>query len=60
MIAALAKAQKKVVQKPKFLEGGPLESILVQQNTITQKKNLNKKEKIDYAEPEDSDSEPEY
>ena len=38
MIAALAKAQKKVVQKPNFLEGGPLESILVQQNTITQKK----------------------
>ena len=38
MIAALAKAQKQVVQNPKLSEGGPQESILVQQNTITQKK----------------------
>ena len=38
MIAALAKAQKKVVQKPTLSGGGPLESILAQQNTKKQKK----------------------
>ena len=46
MIVALAKAQNQLAQKPKLAQEGPLESILVNQNTITQEREAQQGRKI--------------